>query len=187
MKQNYFFSFLIGFTVSFLLVRSCSETKTETKVVSTPYIYGMFQPQTKIEHKPINLDSLTKLVRDTMKPEIIIKKKVINYASQENKLLLENYEVLQDEFERYKLFQQFVKPKQFSHTFEDDMLKATVQGIVRGEVSSLLIPSYTIKPIELEIPQQKKKPWSIGPYFGYDFYQLEPSFGVSIQYSFLRF
>ena len=170
--------------------RSCtSEPKAITKTVSTPYIHGMFQPQTKIEHKQIDLDSLTKLVRDTMKTEIVIQKELVNYASQENKLLLKQYEALQDEFERYKLFHEFIKPKQFQHTFEDERLLVNVQGLVRGEVSSLTIPSYTIKPIdvEVEIKKPRKKRFGIGPYFGYDLIQQESSLGISIQYSLLSF
>ena len=172
------------------LHRSCTaEPKVITKTVSTPYIHGMFQPQTKIEHKQIDLDSLTKLVRDTIKPEIVIQKELVNYAIEENELLLKQYEALQDEFERYKLFQEFIKPKQFTHTFEDERLLLNVQGLVRGEVSSLTIPSYTIKPIdvEVEITKPRKKRFALGPYVGYDLHRLEPSFGLSLNYGLIRF
>ncbi len=170
--------------------RSCTaEPKVITKTVTTPYIHGAFTLPVQPRHEVLDIDSLVKSIKDTLRPDVVVREKLIQIASEENTKLLEEYQSLKDEYERYKLFQSFTSVKEFTHTFEDERLQVNIQGFVRGEVSSLTLPSYTIKPIdvEVEIPQAKNKPWSIGPYIGYDLHRLEPSFGVSINYSLIKF
>lgn len=168
--------------------RSCQEPKT-TKTISIeiPRIDGSFQPKIP-KHKPINTDSLAQVIRDTMQPNIQVIREVVEVAEEKNEKLLAEYNSLKSEFERYKLFQSFIATKQFNQKFEDNYLSANITGIVRGEVESVSL-DYSIKPrtIETEIKVPRKKRFSIGPYFGYDLLQLEPSLGVSINYGIIRF
>ena len=39
----------------------------------------------------------------------------------------------------------------------------------------------------VDLKDIKVKPWSVGPYVGYDFINLKPSIGISIQYKLLQF
>ena len=170
------------------LHRSCtSEPNVITKTVSTPYIHGAFKLPIQPRHEVLDIDSLIQSIKDTLRPDVVVREKVIRIASEENKKILEEYQALKDEYERYKLFQSFVSVKEFTQTFEDERLQVNIQGLVRGEVSSLTIPSYTIKPIDVEIKKPRKKRFALGPYVGYDLIQQEPSLGISIQYSLLSF
>lgn len=169
--------------------RSCTaEPKVITRTVTTPYIHGAFTLPIQPRHEVLDVDSLIQSIKDTLRPDVVVREKVIRIAQKENTELLEEYQDLKDEYERYKLFQSFASVKEFTHTFEDERLQVNVQGLVRGHVSSLTIPNYTIKPIDVdvEIKQARKKHFSIGPYVGYDFHQLKPSFGISLNYSLFR-
>lgn len=168
--------------------RSCQEAKTtKTIKVNLPQIDGSFSAQKPI-HSRVNIDSLAKVIRDTIHPEVFYLTEIMELADLKTDSLLEEYQNLESEYKRYKLFQEFVSTKTFKQKYEDQYLTATINGLVRGEVESMQL-DYTLKPrtIETEIEVRRKKRFSIGPYFGYDLLQLEPSLGVSINYGIIRF
>lgn len=167
--------------------RSCQETKTKTINVEVPKIQGNFASQ-QPNHQTINIDSLRQSIKQNLHPEVIYLNQITEVAELKTDSLLAEYQNLQTEYERFKLFQTFVSTKQFNQTFEDEYIITKVQGVVRGEVESLTL-DYTLKPRtithELEVP--KKKRFSVGPYVGYDLIQLQPSLGISINYGLIRF
>jgi len=170
-----------------LLHRSCeanNPTKTKTITIDIPKIIGDFKPVKPVQ-KTINIDSILNLVKDTLTPEINIIKKAV----KANDSLEKKYLALQDEFKRFKLFQEFISIRKFKHTFEDENLIANISGINRGMIESITIDHYEIKERQqganYELPRIKR--FSIGPYVGYDVFHGNYSGGVSIQYGIIRF
>jgi hypothetical protein len=53
------------------------------------------------------------------------------------------------------LYNKAIEIKSFNQTFEDNHLKATSSGLVRGEIQSLKL-DYTIKPQTIETPPEKE-------------------------------
>lgn len=167
--------------------RSCEknkEPKIKTITVEVPAKTGNFKIE-KPTQKPINIDSIAQLVRDTI-PE---KTKIIKEASKSNDSLLKAYQDLESEFERFKLFQNFASVKEFNQEFDDERLFLDVSGVVRGEIESININTYKIKESSLETKFELPKPkkWHIGPYFGFDVINQDFSFGVSVNYSLFSF
>lgn len=167
--------------------RSCEANKpTEKKTITIniPKQVGEFKP-VKPKQLPINVDSIAQLVRDTI-PE---KVKIIKEAAKSNDSLLQAYQDLESEFERFKLFQTFVSVKEFNQDFENDYLKLKISGLMRGEMESIGIDYFEIKErekrLKYEIPKQKR--FAIGPYFGYDVIQGNTSFGISLTYGLIMF
>lgn len=86
-------------------------------------------------------------------------KEYFNYQNEINKLLKENDDLdnafhnANDSLQQI-IYRQAIQLNEFTHTWDNDTLKATVSGISRGEVQSIKL-DYTIKSqkIDIKIPQ----------------------------------
>ena len=137
--------------VLFLFLKGC-DGNGETIIVKHPAVVGSFEPA-----KPIH-DTifLTKIVKS--KP---VQNSNDEFAQSEINRLLKEYNDLDAAFANANdslqqiIYKQTIAPKLFSHTFDNDTLKATVKGIVaNGEVDKLKL-DYTIKPYTtlVKVPQ----------------------------------
>ena len=141
---------IIGFIIAFF--NGCFDHKNEIIKVLIPEVKGSFAPV-----KPIH-DTifLTKTVKS--KP---IQNSNDEFAQAEINRLLKEYNDLDAAFANANdslqqiIYKQTIKPKLFSHTFDNDTINATVKGIVaNGEVDKLKL-DYTIKPYTtlVKVPQ----------------------------------
>lgn len=71
-----------------------------------------------------------------------------------NKDLVDQYQTAKDSISRLNLYIEAIQERQFAQTFEDEYLKATASGLVRGELLGLSL-DYTIKPRMIEAPQTR--------------------------------
>jgi len=72
----------------------------------------------------------------------------------ENKALQQYYNEASDSLKQ-ALYNKAIEIKSFNQDFEDDKLKITTSGLVRGEIQSIK-SDYTIKPQTIELPKQKE-------------------------------
>jgi len=179
-------SIILSFAIVVLLVfniKQCSEpTKTKTITVEVPAKSGSFEMDPDILNWPfIKKDSI--VYRNRLKDTVIYLENKINQK------LSKDYQELKSKFDRYKLFLEAIKIQNYSKTFEDDFLSATVTGEVQGEVNSMAL-DYTLKPrtIETEI-EVKNYRWIIGPQVGvtYTADGFSPYLGVGLTYRLIRF
>lgn len=170
--------------------RSCTEpVKTKTITVEVPAKNGSLQSKTQPKHKPIDIDRLAQSIKDTMSPRIKIIRETVPVAQKKNDSLLNAYNSLKSEFERYKLFQNFISTKSFNQKFQDKYLSASVSGVVRGEVESINL-DYTIKPRQIKTDiEVKNYRWVIGPQVGVSYINqnLSPYIGLGLSYRVIRF
>lgn len=68
--------------------------------------------------------------------------------------LIEKYQEATDSIVRLNMFINAIQERQFAQTFEDEYLRATASGLVRGELLGLSL-DYTIKPRTIEAPQTR--------------------------------
>src|SRR5690625_2127804 len=71
-----------------------------------------------------------------------------------NQDLVDQYQNATDSIARLNLYIDAIQERQFRETFEDDYLRATASGLVRGELLGLSL-DYTIKPRTIEAPQTR--------------------------------
>jgi len=176
------FVFLI---LVFLNIYQCSKPlEVRTIEVEIPAIVGDFEYAKPVQRE-INVDSILSLVKDTLTVEF----KVIERAVKANDSLEKKYLALEDEFERFKLFQEFISVRKFEHTFEDDNLIANISGINRGMIEAITIDYYEIKKRKqnVKIQTARKKRFGIGPGIGYDFLTGNVAVGAYLTYGIIRF
>jgi hypothetical protein len=146
------FSIAIAILLLLLWFKGCN-SDPETIKVPIPEVKGNFEPV-----KPIH-DTifLTKFVKS--KP---IQNSNDAFAQAEINRLLKEYNDLDAAFANANdslqqiIYSKTLAPKLFTHTFDNDTLKATVKGIVaNGEVDKLKL-DYTIKAknIDVKVPQK---------------------------------
>ena len=146
---------LIAFSAILLVIlffKGCSgDTETKPATIKIPAISGKFE-SVKPTHE---------VIRDTIligqklsKPNDEYLQRQINELILENKALQQFYNEASDSL-KTTLFNKAIELKSFSHTFDNDTLKATASGIVRGEVQSIKL-DYTIKPQTIELPSEKE-------------------------------
>lgn len=120
--------------------------------VKTPEVNGSFAPVAPI-HDTI---FLTKTVKS-----VIVKKGTDEFAQAEITRLLAEYDKLNEAFANANdslqqiIYAKTIAAKQFSHTFDNDTLNATVKGIVaNGNVDKLKL-NYKIKSrkVDVKMPQ----------------------------------
>jgi hypothetical protein len=78
----------------------------------------------------------------------------IDVLIAENKALQQFYNEASDSLKQ-ALYNKAIEIKSFNQDFEDDKLKITTSGLVRGEIQSIKL-DYTIKPQTIELPKQKE-------------------------------
>ena len=170
--------------------RSCTnQVKTKTITVEVPAKNGSLQSKIQPKHKPIDIDRLAQFIKDTMPSRIKIIRETVPVAQKKNDSLLKAYNSLKSEFERYKLFQNFISTKSFNQKFQDKYLSASVTGVVRGEVESINL-DYTIKPRQIKTDiEVKNYRWVIGPQVGVSYINqnITPYIGVGLTYRVIRF
>ena len=152
-KKNKSTLVLSGIIVVLLILlwfKSCN-SQPETIKVNVPEATGSFET-TKVIHDTIFLTKTVKSKPISVNDE---------FAQSEIDRLLKEYNELNDAFANANdslqqiIYAKTIAAKQFSHTFDNDTLNATVKGIVaNGEVDKLKL-DYKIKSrtIETKIPQ----------------------------------
>ena len=150
-KKNLIIALFAVGIILFFWFKGCVG-KNETIKIKTPEVKASFEPV-----KPIH-DTifLTKFVNSTP-----IKNSNDAFAQSEINRLLKEYNDLDEAFARANdslqqiIYSKAIAPKQFSHTFNNDTINATVKGIVaNGEVDKLKL-DYTIKTrsLDVKVPQ----------------------------------
>ena len=119
--------------------------KQTRKIIIDPVI-GKFEPATPISQKPVGEPLV---VTWKTEKEII----EIHTEGKVNDSLLNIYTDSITTLEgRLKLYTDAITYRKFSHTFEDDYLKAEVSGITQGYLERVSIDRYEIKRREIDIP-----------------------------------
>lgn len=157
-KSNVNFALLVIISILMLLqfFRGCNSGKTEPKTVIVPEIKGNFN-QVKPEQKAVTeigqiLSKNKKSKNDKSNDEFL--QKQINQLLQENKQLNDAYANASDSL-RNTLYNKAIEIKSFNHDFENDTIKITANGLVRGEIQTIGL-DYKIKSRKLEIKPEKQ-------------------------------
>jgi hypothetical protein len=142
--------------IIFLLLRGCqSETPAFAKTIQTKEVKGKFKPV-----KPKQLAVSTEPKKTSAEPKYRTSDEdkflqgQIDVLIAENKALQQYYNEASDSLKQ-ALYNKAIEIKSFNQDFEDDKLKITTSGLVRGEIQSLKL-DYTIKPQIIELPRQKE-------------------------------
>jgi len=146
---------LIGLLIAilFLWLKGCSGGEPAVaKTIQTKEVKGKFEAVKPIQ-KPVVQNSSTEPKYRTSSNDEFLQYQ-INQLIAENKALQEFYNQASDSLQE-ALYNKAIEVKSFSQVFEDDKLKITSSGLVRGEIQSLK-SDYTIKPQTIELPKQKE-------------------------------
>ena len=137
----------------FLWLKGCSGNEPAVaKTIQTKEVKGKFEAVKPIQKPVVQNSSTEPKYRSSNNDEFI--QSQINQLIAENKALQEFYNQASDSLKK-ALYNKAIEIKSFSQTFEDDKLKATSSGFVRGEIQNLKL-DYTIKPQTIELPKQKE-------------------------------
>ena len=146
-----------GILICFLFFRSCHGTSTKPVIIKTPEIKGQFEA-VKPEQKPITVIlpqlKTTPFEQNLSKKESEFLQGQINQLLAENNSLQEQYSNASDSLKQ-ALYNKSIQINSFTHTWENDTIKATATGLVRGEVQTIGL-KYTIKPISMVLPPTKE-------------------------------
>ncbi|MDI9256311.1 hypothetical protein [Flavobacterium sedimenticola] len=139
-----------------VIVYQCTGEKS-TKPVNVPEVKGSFEAVKPTNQKPITV-TVTNTVKDTA--EINRLKRLYNYSQEEIERILKENQSLDSlaMATNDKMSQQIYelsKYREFSHTFENDTLKALIAGVSRGPVDRIAIPQFTIKKRTVTVPEKK--------------------------------
>lgn len=148
---------VIGLLIAilFLWLKGCSgHEPAVAKTIQTKEVKGKFEAVKPIQ-KPIiiTIPGTNEIVYKESGNEKLLQSQIDQLIS-ENKSLQEFYNQASDSLQK-ELYNKAIEVKSFNQTFEDDKLKATSSGFVRGEIQSLKL-DYTIKPQTIELPKQKE-------------------------------
>lgn len=148
---------VIGLLIAilFLWLKGCSSNEPAlAKTIQTKEVKGKFEPVKPIQ-KPIiiTIPGSNEIVYEESGTEKFLQSQIDQLVS-ENKALQEFYNEASDSLKN-ALYQKAIEVNSFSQIFEDDKLKATSSGLVRGEIQSLKL-DYIIKPQSIELPKQKE-------------------------------
>lgn len=148
---------VIGLLIAmlFLWLKGCSGNEPAVaKTIQTKEVKGKFEA-VKPKQEPIQnhiVEGNKKVVKENSNDEFL--QSQINQLIAENKALQDFYNQASDSLQK-ALYDKAIEIKAFNQTFEDDKLKATSSGLVRGEIQSLKL-DYTIKPQTIETPPEKE-------------------------------
>lgn len=148
---------VIGLLIAilFLWFKGCSDNEPAVaKTIQTKEVKGKFEAVKPIQEPIQNHigEANKKVYKNSNNDEFL--QSQINQLIAENKALQEFYNEASDSLQK-ALYQKAIEVKSFSQTFEDDKLKITSSGLVRGEIQSLK-SDYTIKQQTIELPKQKE-------------------------------
>jgi len=164
-------------------IKQCSEpTKTKTMTVEVPQETGSFKLNPNLLQWPV-------IYKDSIVYKTEIKDSIIYIENEVNTKLAEDYKALKSEFDRYQLFLDAIKLQNYSKTFEDDLLSATISGKVQGNIQDMAL-DYSLKPrtIKKDI-QVKNYRFVVGPQVGVTYLSGDfvPYVGVGLTYRVIRF
>lgn len=164
-------------------IKQCSEpTKTKTITVEVPQEAGSFKLNPDLLQWPV-------IYKDSIIYKTEYKDSIIYLENEINTKLAEDYKALKSEFDRYQLFLDAIKLQNYSKTFEDDLLSATISGTVQGNIQNMAL-DYSLKPrtIKKDI-QVKNFRFVIGPQVGVTYLSGDfvPYVGVGLTYRVIRF
>jgi len=141
--------------ILFLWLKGCSANQPSVaKTIQTKEVKGKFEAVKPIQEPIIiTIPGTNEIVYKESGNEKLLQSQIDQLIS-ENKALQEFYNQASDSLQK-ALYNKAIEVKSFNQTFEDDKLKATSSGLVRGEIQSLKL-DYTIKPQTIETPAQKE-------------------------------
>lgn len=186
---KYIITVIIGIIIGYFIFGNNKKIiEKKIKVPSTYSYFDYIQPS----QKTINIDSLKQLLSDSLKqsipPKIKKEIEIINLAEKERKKLNDKYLALENEYERFKLFQEFNQVRKFEQYFEDKYTKSKVTIFALGKIQSLnLEVDVKERTINTYTKQIKQKRWSLGPAFIYDPLNNNFSIAFSLQYGVIMF
>ena len=141
----------------FIVPKRCNSNPEQKQTPKTAEIKGSFKsvkPEQVIIHDTAYIRQIVSR-RDLSKADKEAYINQIAELSKENEALQEFYAQASDSLKK-SMYYKAIELRAFSHTFENDTIKITSSGIVRGEVQTNEI-AYKIKPISVEVPIQKIK------------------------------
>ena len=139
---------IIAFLLVILFMKGCGLPKVEVpQVVQTKEVKGKFEavkPEQKIIYKYSSNNNNNEEFLQSQ----------INELLSENQKLNDAYLNASDSL-KTAMYNKAITINSFTHTWDNDTLKATASGVVRGEVESIKL-DYTIKSQKVEVPKQKE-------------------------------
>lgn len=143
---------IIAALIFLLWMKSCNGEKTEAIKIDVPTVSGTIV-KTEIKHDTIYVQNevVKTLIKTGSKTQAEIESLV-----NENISLMNDFFATKDSLKQATLYADAIKIKSFSTPYEDDNIKGTMRGIVRGEVKTILL-DYTTKPKPVSyIPKEVK-------------------------------
>jgi hypothetical protein len=151
---------LLAIAIFLLWLTNCKgEDKTVPKTIKTKEIkvkVSAVKPESKTITKPIiNAEEVKKIF-----PQKLNNEEVVFYENQINKLLQEN-QVIADSFRvakdsnRLAMYKKSNQINAFTHTWDKEYFKATVNGLTRGEIQSIELEC-NLKERNIEVPKEKR-------------------------------
>lgn len=144
---------VLAIAILCLWFKGCSGNEPAVaKTIKIKEVKGKFEAVKPIQKPVVQNPSTEPKYRTSNNDEFL--QSQINQLIAENKALQDFYNEASDSLQK-ALYEKAIEVKSFSQTFEDDKLKITSSGLVRGEIQSLK-SDYTIKPQTIELPKQKE-------------------------------
>lgn len=140
-----FFCAIIAVLMLLFWFKGCN-LNTKTIPVTIPEVKGTFKAVKPI-HDTLFLTKFVKSKPLTSNDEFL--QKEVDRLLKEYNSLNESFANANDSLQKI-IYSQAIKPKSFTQTFNNDTIKATVSGIVKGEVDRLKL-DYIIKERKIDI------------------------------------
>jgi len=147
----------IGATVAvvaaLLLLRHCH--KTDSQIIVLPAVSGKFEA-VKPKHEPIteNTPQFKKPVGAKNNPADNKEKEMLLKLLAENERLKSDFTKANDSLKQV-IYAQAIQLNDYTETFTDDNITATISGVVRGEIQSVKL-DYKVKERIINMPIQKE-------------------------------
>jgi hypothetical protein len=139
--------------IIFLWLRGCqSETPAVAKTIQTKEVKGKFEAVKPKQENVVKYVKGKTIYKTNTEDKFL--QGQIDALIAENKALQQYYNEASDSL-KIALYNKAIEIKSFNQDFEDDKLKITTSGLVRGEVQLIKL-DYTIKPQTIELPKQKE-------------------------------
>lgn len=176
---------VVGVLITIILfwLRGCqTENPSVAKTIQTKEIKGKFEA-VKPEQKPIQnqLPGIGKKIKKSnSNNEDEFLQGQIDELVFENERLIFEFNKASDSIQKLQ-YQKAIELKSFNHTFNDDKINITAEGIVRGEIQSIKL-DYTIKPQTIELPTEKEVKFRLlaGGGFGIDKGLSQPIYKANV-------
>lgn len=142
---------VIVILIILLWFKSCGG-ESQTTTVTIPAVKGTIV-KTEIKHDTIYKEN--KVVKRIVEVDPRMEKEIESLVN-ENTSLMSDFFATKDSLKQAQLYADAIKIKTFSTPYEDEFLKGTMNGVVRGEVKALLL-DYEIKERKIDVPIKEKK------------------------------